>query len=109
MLFRLIVEKDMKNAEVYTRANMSKSHFSKIKNDPDYRPKKETVFALSVALKLDIEETNELMKKAGFSISHSFLFDTIVEYFIVNGLYNIMDINIALFDHDQPLLGERAL
>ena len=109
MLFRLIVEKDLKNSEVYTSANMSKSHFSKIKNDPDYRPKKETVFALAVALRLNIAETNELMKKAGFSISHSFLLDTIVEYFIVNGKYNIIDINIALFDHDQPLLGERAL
>jgi len=109
MLFRLIVDKDLKNSEVYSRANISKSHFSKIKSNPDYRPKKETVFALAVALELGIEETNELMKKAGYAISHSFIMDTIVEYFIVNKKYNITDINFALFDHDQPLLGEKPL
>ena len=109
MLFRLIVEKDMKNSEVYTRANISKSHFSKIKLNPDYKPKKETVFALAVALELNIEETRELMMKAGYAISHSFVLDTIVEYFIINERYNINDINFALFDHDQVLLGEKAL
>ena len=109
MLFRLIEEKGLSNPEVYTRANISKSHFSKIKNSTDYRPKKETVFALAVALELDIEETKELLMRAGYAISHAFILDTIVEYFIVNGRYNIMDINFALFDHDQPLLGEKAL
>ena len=109
MLFRLIEEKNLKNSEVYTRANLSKAHFSKIKKNPNYRPKKETVFALAVALELTIEETGELMKKAGYAISHSFVLDTIVEYFIINRKYNIMDINFALFDHDQPLLGEKAI
>ena len=108
-LFKLIKEKGMKNSEVYTRANLSKSHFSKIKNDPDYRPKKETVFALAIALRLTLEETRELMKKAGYAVSHSFMLDTIVEYFITNGKYNIVEINITLFDYDQPLLGEKAL
>ena len=109
MLFRIIVEKDMKNSEVYTRANISKSHFSKIKLNADYKPKKETVFALAVALRLSIEETRELMMKAGYAISHSFVLDTIVEYFIVHGKYDITEINFALFDHDQVLLGERPL
>ena len=109
MLFRLIVEKDLKNSEVYSRANISKSHFSKIKLNADYKPKKETVFALAVALELSIEETRELMMKAGYAISHSFVLDTIVEYFIVHGRYDITEINFALFDHDQTLLGERPL
>ena len=82
-----IVEKDLKNSEVYSRANISKSHFSKIKLNSDYKPKKETVFALAVALELSIEETRELMMKAGYAISHSFVLDTIVEYFMSHWLY----------------------
>jgi len=109
MLLRLIEEKSLKNAEVYTKANISKSHFSKIKGNPDYKPKKETVFAFAVALELGIEETTELMMKAGYAISHSFLLDIIVEYFIVKKRYDITEINFALFDYDLPLLGEKPL
>lgn len=107
MLFRLIGESGMTNAQVYTRANMSKKLFSKIKLNPDSIPKKKNVIALAIALELDMEETEELLMKAGYALSDSTLSDVIISYFIERGIYNVFDINEALFDHGQEnsLLG----
>ena len=104
-LLELIELRGMKNSAVYKKANLSKQHFSKIINDPNARPTKPTAIALALALELDLEGTKDLIGRAGYALTNSSTFDLIIRYFIERKQYNVVEINIALYEFDQSLLG----
>jgi len=104
-LLKLIDESGKKDSDIYKKALLSKQHFSKIRNNPNYKPTKPTAISLALALELNLEETKDLIGRAGYALTNSSKFDLIIRYFIEHGKYNLVEINCMLFEHDQSLLG----
>ena len=104
-LVSLIEKSGKKNSEIYKKANVDKKLFSKIVNNIHYHPSKPTAVAFAIALELDLEQTKDLIGRAGFALTHSSKFDIIIEYFIRNHNYDLFEINEVLFSFDQVLLG----
>ena len=105
-LRKIIKDRGLKESYVYNKAYISRQLFSKIKNHDDYKPTKDTVIMFALALELSVDETNDLLETAGFTLSHSILRDMLIEFFISKGFYDLILINLALDEHNLPTIGD---
>ncbi len=104
-LLKLIDRTGKKDSDIYKKANVDRKLFSKIRNNPDYKPSKSTALAFALALELNLDETQDFIRRAGYTLSHSSRFDLIVEFYIQQKNYDIIELNATLFSYDQPLIG----
>ena len=104
MLLRMIDEKGYLDTEVYKKANIDRKLFSKIRSNRNYHPKKETILAISFSLELTKDETEDLLRRAGYALSPSSKMDLIVSYCLDREIYDLIDVNSLLFEYGQPLL-----
>lgn len=105
MLFRLIDRKGMKDSDVWHKANISHKLFSKIRCNENYTPSKKTALALAIALELNLDQTVDLLGRAGLALSPSSVSDLIIKYCIQNGIYNMFEIDALLFNYGMPTMG----
>ena len=105
MLFYQIDKSGMTDVDIYKRANIDRKLFSKIRSNPAYHPRKQTVLALAIALKLSLDDTIDLLARAEYALSPGSKGDLIVKYFIEHKIYDVMTINFALDEYEQPTLG----
>ena len=104
MLLRLIDERGLSDVDVYKEAGIDRKHFSKIRSNPSYHPRKSTILAFAIALKLDLAETVDLLTRAEYALSPGSKGDLIVKFFIEHEIYDLDTINYVLDEYGQPIL-----
>ena len=109
LVFSFADQKGFTDVEVQKKANLDRKAFSKLKCGTTKNPSKSTALALAVALELNLDDTKDLLSRAGWALSPCSKQDLIVQYFIERKAYDIYEINLALFEHGEPLLGMQAI
>jgi hypothetical protein len=105
LLFKFIDDNNQVDAEVYKKALLDRRLFSKIRSNQDYHPNKKTVIALLLALKLELEQSLQLLKAAGYSLSESSVFDLVIVYCITHKIYDLDKVNEILEEMKLTPLG----
>ena len=109
LVFSFADQKGLSDVEVQRKANLDRKAFSKLKCGTTKNPSKSTALALAVALELNLDDTKDLLSRAGWALSPCSKQDLIVQYFIERKAYDIYEINLALFEHGEQLLGMQAV
>jgi hypothetical protein len=106
VLFGFIDQKGVSDPDIYKKAGMDRKHFSKIRSNPNYRPGKNTIITLAIALELNKKETDKLLSSAGYTLSDSDTYDLVVQFCLEKKIYNFDHINQALdYFSLKPLTG----
>ncbi len=105
LLFSYIDKKGLKDSDVYHKANIDRRLFSKIRSDNFYHPKKETVIALGLALELTIQEFENLLESASYSLPKNNVFDLIIRFCVIEKIYDLIEVNALLSEYQIPLIG----
>ena len=105
-MLRIIAEKGLSETEVYHSVFMDRKLFNKIRNDANYQPSKRTALLIAIALKLSVQEAQELLGRAGFTLTHCSKTDLIIECCMLNGIYDIIEINEMLDAFDLQTLNK---
>lgn len=103
-LFRLIDERGLSDPDVYKKANITKQVFSKIRSKKDYQPSRNTALALALALELNMDQTTDLLSRAGYAFSPSNKTDIVIRYCIENRIFRLFDVDSYLLSFDLPTL-----
>ena len=103
-MFYHIDSKHLDEVEVYNAAHIDRRLFSKIRSNKNYKPSKKTAICICFGLKLNLDETLDLLEKAGYTLSHSSKADLIIEYFITIKEYNLTILNEVLFEYGEETL-----
>ena len=102
-VFWIIDEKGYRDSEVYRRAGVSKQTFSKLRNDVNYHPKRDTAIQLCIGLQINLDQTIDLLAKAGYTLSNASKRDLVVKYFVENEIYDIHELNYVLYEFKLEL------
>ena len=103
-LLYLIKKKGLKNSDAYKGALLDKKVFSKIKNNRDYHPEKRTALRLCIGANLNLDESKDLLSRAGYALSPCDKTDIIFSYFIEKRIYDIFELDIQLEEHGEPCI-----
>ena len=104
MLFKYIDDRNLKDSDVYNRVHIDRRLFSKIRSDINYHPSKETVILLGLSLKLNEQEIEKLLNSASYSLPKNNIYDLIIRFCFIEGIYEISDINDLLEIHNCKLI-----
>lgn len=104
LFYEFAREKKIDVIELYKEAMISRQTISKFSTKENYRPKRETVFLCAIGLKLNLEETEQLLASCGYAINPSSKFELIIQYFIESEIYDFNEIDTILIQYDQKTL-----